>query len=291
MTYQGASVEVERAVKIYRIGSTDVTALAGLDLRVDAGEMVGVIGPSGCGKSTLLNMIGALHTATSGMVTVGGVDLSALSPSELDRYRRTRVGFVWQETSRNLIPYLSAIDNVLIPSRLAKIENPQRQARELLDLVGMGDRADHGPAQLSGGQQQRVSVAVALANRPSLLLADEPTGELDGETAEEVYALLRTVNRDLGITVVIVSHDPNMAATVDRVVELRDGQSAMEHHAHRDAEADGIVLLVDTVGRIRVPDEFREELGIGERVQAELDGDRIALTPFDLKGRQGGDEQ
>ena len=291
MRFEGASIEVERAVKIFRIGSTDVTALAGLDLRVEAGEMIGVIGPSGCGKSTLLNMIGALLTATSGKVKVGGVDLSELSAASLDEYRRTRVGFVWQETSRNLIPYLSALDNVLIPLRLAKIDDPVQQAKELLDLVGMGDRADHIPGQLSGGQQQRVSIAVALANGPSLLLADEPTGELDGETAEEVYALLRSVNSDLGITVVIVSHDPNMAQTVDRVVELRDGQSAMEHHAHRDADEDGIVLLVDTVGRIRMPDEFREELGIGERVQAELEEDRILLTPFELEGRQREDEQ
>lgn len=291
MRFESASIEVERAVKIYRIGSTDVTALAGLDLRVEAGEMIGVIGPSGCGKSTLLNMIGALLTATSGKVKVGGVDLSELSAASLDEYRRTRVGFVWQETSRNLIPYLSALDNVLIPLRLAKIDDPVQQAKELLDLVGMGDRADHIPGQLSGGQQQRVSIAVALANGPSLLLADEPTGELDGETAEEVYALLRSVNSDLGITVVIVSHDPNMAQTVDRVVELRDGQSAMEHHAHRDADEDGIVLLVDTVGRIRMPDEFREELGIGERVQAELEEDRILLTPFELEGRQREDEQ
>lgn len=291
MRFESASIEVERAVKIYRIGSTDVTALAGLDLRVEAGEMIGVIGPSGCGKSTLLNMIGALLTATSGKVKVGGVDLSELSAASLDEYRRTRVGFVWQETSRNLIPYLSALDNVLIPLRLAKIDDPVQQAKELLDLVGMGDRADHIPGQLSGGQQQRVSIAVALANGPSLLLADEPTGELDGETAEEVYALLRSVNSDLGITVVIVSHDPNMAQTVDRVVELRDGQSAMEHHAHRDADEDGIVLLVDTVGRIRMPDEFREELGIGERVQAELEGDRITLTPFELEGQQREDEQ
>ena len=291
MRFEGASIEVERAVKIYRIGSTDVTALAGLDLRVEAGEMIGVIGPSGCGKSTLLNMIGALLTATSGKVKVGGVDLSELSAASLDEYRRTRVGFVWQETSRNLIPYLSALDNVLIPLRLAKIDDPVQQAKELLDLVGMGDRADHIPGQLSGGQQQRVSIAVALANGPSLLLADEPTGELDGETAEEVYALLRSVNSDLGITVAIVSHDPNMAQTVDRVVELRDGQSAMEHHAHRDADEDGIVLLVDTVGRIRMPDEFREELAIGERVQAELEEDRILLTPFELEGRQREDEQ
>ncbi len=277
----GARIVCERVVKIYRIGATDVTALAGLDFRVDPGEMVGVIGPSGCGKSSLLNVIGALTTPTSGTVTVDGRDLSTLSGSALDGFRRDRVGFVWQDTARNLIHYLDAIENVALPLRLAGAAGGRSRAMELLDLVGLGDRMLHLPSRLSGGQQQRVAIAVALANRPGLLLADEPTGELDGATAEEIYALLRQVNRDLGVTVVIVSHDPNMGRTVDRVVELRDGQTAMEHRGHLGSDGNRAILLVDTVGRVRLPDRFREELDIGDRVSSEFDGERIVLKPYD----------
>lgn len=277
----GSVIQCERVVKIYRVGSTDVPALAGLDLRVDRGEMVGVIGPSGCGKSTLLNVIGALISPTSGVVIVDGEDLAAMRQSDLDRFRRERVGFVWQDTARNLLPYLDARANVALPLRLAGTDHAAYRAQELLELVGLGDRALHVPSRLSGGQQQRAAIAVALANSPSLLLADEPTGALDGETSHEIYETLREVNRELGITVFIVSHDPNMAAVVDRVVELRDGQSAMEHRGSGRNEDGSVVLLVDSLGRIRVPDGFRESLGIGDRVEARLDDDRVTLTPID----------
>lgn len=277
----GSVILCERVVKIYRVGSTDVPALAGLDLRVDRGEMVGVIGPSGCGKSTLLNVIGALISPTSGVVVVDGEDLASMSQAELDRFRRDRVGFVWQDTARNLLPYLDARANVALPLRLAGADHAPYRAQQLLELVGLGDRALHVPSRLSGGQQQRAAIAVALANSPSLLLADEPTGSLDGETSREIYETLREVNRELGITVFIVSHDPNMASVVDRVVELRDGQSAMEHRGQGQRDDGSVVLLVDTLGRIRVPDGFRESLGIGDRVEARLDEDRVTLTPID----------
>jgi len=283
----GSVILCERVVKIYRVGTTDVPALAGLDLRVDRGEMVGVIGPSGCGKSTLLNVIGALTSPTSGVVVVDGEDLSAMSQPELDRFRRERVGFVWQDTARNLLSYLDARANVALPLRLAGADHAAYRAQQLLELVGLADRALHVPSRLSGGQQQRAAIAVALANSPSLLLADEPTGSLDGETSQEIYQTLREVNRELGVTVFIVSHDPNMASVVDRVVELRDGQSAMEHRGPGD-EADGsVTLLVDTLGRIRVPDGFRESLGIGDRVQARLEDDRVTLTPIEAPKREG----
>ena len=277
----GSVIQCDRVVKIYRVGSTDVPALAGLDLRVDRGEMVGVIGPSGCGKSTLLNVIGALISPTSGVVIVDGEDLAAMSQTELDRFRRERVGFVWQDTARNLLPYLDARANVALPLRLAGTDHAAYRAQELLELVGLGDRALHVPSRLSGGQQQRAAIAVALANSPSLLLADEPTGALDGETSQEIYETLREVNQELGVTVFIVSHDPNMAAVVDRVVELRDGQSAMEHRGPGRNEDGSVVLLVDSLGRIRVPDGFRESLGIGDRVEARLDDDRVTLTPIE----------
>ncbi len=280
MTIGTAFIECERVVKLYRVGGTDVTALGGLDLRVDAGEMVGIVGPSGCGKSTLLNIIGALQSPTSGRVTVGGSDLSTLSRSQLDRFRKLEVGFVWQETGRNLIPYLDAIGNVMVPMRLAGVKQARSRAYALLDLVGLADRAEHFATQLSGGQQQRVAIAVALANEPGLLLADEPTGELDGETAEEVYQVLRDVSERLGVTVVMVSHDPNMASVTDRIVELRDGQSATERWGAETDHGGKHVLLVDTVGRVRMPDEFRAQLGTDPRVVADMSDGRITLKPI-----------
>lgn len=281
----GIAIEMERVFKIYRIGDTDVQALGGLDLHVEAGEMVGIIGPSGCGKTTLLNMIGTLLHPTTGKVLIDGVDLTEMKPAEVDRFRRKTVGFIWQDTARNLVSYLDALGNVALPLILDGQSRPLGRARHLLELVGLGDRMRHLPSQLSGGQQQRVAIAVALANEPSLLLADEPTGALDGETAEEVYSLIRRINRELGVTVVIVSHDPNMARVVDRVVEMRDGQSAMEHVGDFGEGGDSFVLLVDTVGRVRVPDEYREELGITERVIARVEGERLILEKGDRRAR------
>jgi ABC-type lipoprotein export system ATPase subunit len=287
----GASVVCERVVKIYRIGTTHVTALAGLDFRVDAGEMVGIIGPSGCGKTTLLNLIGALIRPTSGRVSVDDQELAALSTAEIDHYRRSTVGFVWQDTARTLVPYLNALDNAARPLFLDRAPAARSRALDLLDLVGLRDRARHRPSQLSGGQQQRTAIAVALANSPSLLLADEPTGALDGATARDVYDVLRVVNRELGVTMVIVSHDPNMATIVDRVVELRDGQSAVEHRADRDPEDEHMLLLVDTVGRVRVPDEFRDLLGIGERVEAHVEDGRLLLSPYEIETDRQAEEE
>jgi ABC-type lipoprotein export system ATPase subunit len=205
--------------------------------------------------------------------------LSGASHEFLDHYRRNRVGFVWQDTSRNLISYLNARDNVALPMELAGRDGVRKRAFDLLDLVGLADKAGYRPAELSGGQQQRVAIAIALANAPSLILADEPTGSLDGETAAEVYAVLAGINEELGITVVIVSHDVNMASTVGRVVELRDGQSAVEHRgSHSDLRS---VLLVDRVGRVRLPDRFRESLHYDERVEAVLEEDGIKLRPVE----------
>lgn len=275
-----AVIDCERLVKVYRIGSTDVPALNGLDLSVADGEMVGIIGPSGCGKSTLLNLVGALDRPTSGTITVYGADVGAMSVAAADRFRRRTVGFVWQDTTRNLIPYLDATDNITLALDMRGAlprQHRRHRADQLLELVGMANRRQHLPREMSGGQQQRVAIAVALASDPPLLLADEPTGALDGETAAEVSALLRAVNDELGTTIVIVSHDPNVSSVVDRVVELRDGQSAQEHRGEIDAAARRAVLLVDRVGRIRLPDEFREQLQLGERVVAELHHGEIVL--------------
>src|SRR5687768_7248427 len=225
----------ENLVKIYRLhqeggGSVEVQALQGMDISVAKGEMLGIVGASGSGKSTLLNVLGGLDRPTGGRALVGKQDLGRLSPRALDQYRRKTVGFVWQQGARNLIPYLTALENIELPLTLSGQvgKSNRRRALELLKLVGLHERRDHRLEELSGGEQQRVAVAIALANHPRLLLADEPTGELDTATAQTIYDLLRGLNKDLGLTMLIVSHDPGIARHVDRVVAVRDGKVASE---------------------------------------------------------------
>jgi putative ABC transport system ATP-binding protein len=220
----------ENLVKIYQLAGVEVMALQGLDLVIQPGEVVGLVGASGSGKSTLLNVLGGLDRPSAGRVQVGGRELLKMSDRELDEYRRQQVGFIWQQTTRNLIPYLSALENVGLPLQLAGRSRAERQekARELLEVLGLGDRMHFTPGQLSGGEQQRVAVAVALANQPLILLADEPTGEVDTATALEVYTALRKINSIYGMTTLIVSHDPNISQHTDRVVAIRDGKTSTE---------------------------------------------------------------
>ena len=219
----------ENLVKIFKVAELEVVALQGLDLTVQRGELLGIVGSSGSGKSTLMNVLGGLVRPSAGQVVVNGHDLLKLSDAAQSKYRREEVGFVWQQAARNLIPYLSAIENVTLPMTLAGRERQARQrAGELLDLVGLAERRDHRLPQLSGGEQQRVAIAVALANRPSLLLADEPTGELDSTTALTIYEALRALNRELGVTILIVSHDRTIVRHVGRVMAIRDGKTAGE---------------------------------------------------------------
>ncbi|RMF31176.1 MAG: ABC transporter ATP-binding protein, partial [Chloroflexi bacterium] len=217
-------------VKIYRIAGREVVALQGLELTVERGEMVGLVGPSGAGKTTLLNLIGGLDRPTAGRVVVGEQDLTKLSDRALDRYRRREVGFVWQQSGRNLLPYLTARQNVELPMLLAGLPARERQARvqALLEAVGLDTRQHHRMAELSGGEQQRVAIAVALANHPPLLLADEPTGELDSATARTIYETFRRLNTTLGLTLLIVTHDPGITPWVDRVIAIRDGKTSTE---------------------------------------------------------------
>src|SRR5262245_27632816 len=220
----------DNLVKIYKLDDIEVVALQGLDLRVEQGEMMALIGSSGSGKTTLLNVLGGLDRPSAGRVLVAGNDLLKLSDIALNGYRRRYVGFVWQQKARNLIPYLNATQNVELPMIMRGAGQRERQAwaNELLEAVGLSARRGHRLAQLSGGEQQRVAIAVALANRPALLLADEPTGELDSATAETIFAILRDLNRTYDLTVVIVSHDPQIARRVDRVVAIRDGKTSSE---------------------------------------------------------------
>ena len=220
-------VVCENLVKIYKIADLEVVALQGLDMIIPKGEVLAIVGSSGSGKSTLLNILGGLDRPTAGKVSVDGLDLLKLSSSALTRYRRDKVGFVWQQVSRNLIPYLTAQGNVELPMLMAgkSPRSAHERAKSLLDAVQLSDRGKHRLAQLSGGQQQRVAIAVALANDPPLLLADEPTGEVDSATARVIWETFRQLSDRFGLTTIIVTHDPKIAQEVDRVVSIRDGKT------------------------------------------------------------------
>jgi ABC-type lipoprotein export system ATPase subunit len=282
-------IECKNLVKIYAQTGVDVMALQGLDLHVEKGEMIGIVGESGSGKSTLLNILGGLDQPTAGSVEVAGQNLSTIDEAELDHYRCNQVGFIWQQTTRNLTPYLSAQDNVELPIRLTQVTEDQRETRaeELLKMVGLAERAHHLPSQLSGGEQQRVAIALALANQPGLLLADEPTGELDSDTALRIYGLLKEINQTFGTTIVIVSHDATIWKHVDRVVAIRDGKTSTEtsRALGKDpvqAEEETFVrteelLMVDAAGRVQIPKLALQQSKIGNRVRVEVQEGSVIL--------------
>ena len=279
----------EGLVKIFKTGDIEVLALEGLELSIQAGEMVGIVGASGSGKSTLLNVLGGLVRPSAGKVLVNNHNLLKLSDRALNRYRRTEVGFVWQQGSRNLIPYLNAIENVKFPMMLNGLmgKHAQERAQLLLDMVGLADRREHYLPTLSGGEQQRVAIAVALANEPSILLADEPTGELDSVTAQLVYDALRNLNRQLQLTTLIVSHDTQVAHQVDRVVSIRDGKTSSETVRVRNKDASTSteteteqfeeLTVLDSAGRLQLPKAYREALNIEGRVKLELKEDTVVI--------------
>ncbi len=239
-------VETRDLVKIYGDGA-EVRALDGVNLRIARGEFVSVMGPSGSGKSTLLHLIGALDRPTSGQVIVAGQDLATVK--NLDRFRSQTVGFVFQ--LHNLIPTLTALENVEIPLYEQRMSARKRRerARELLELVGLGDRLSHLPAMLSGGERQRVAVARALANRPAIVLADEPTGELDSERAKEIIAMMHRLNHELGTTFIIVTHDPAVARQTDRILVLDSGRIVREDVVRDPYSEDLRILKNSPLGR------------------------------------------
>jgi len=276
-----ALVVCDNVVRIYQAEGIEVQALQGLDLLVHDGEMVAIVGASGSGKSTLLQVLAGVDAPTAGRAVVAGHDLGDLSRSERVRYRRHVVGFVRQQAARNLVPYLTARQVVDLPMTLAGVRRRERATRatDLLEAVGVAHCADRRPDQMSGGEQQRVAICVALANRPRVLLADEPTGELDSETALEVFGALRTANRELGATVVVVTHDAAVSGQVARTVAIRDGRTSSE--VLRSGEQGFAVAeeyaVMDRAGRVQVPREFREALALTRRVRLALAEDHVEI--------------
>jgi AbrB family looped-hinge helix DNA binding protein len=271
----------ENLVKIHKVANIEVVALQGLDLRLQPGELLGIVGSSGSGKSTLLNVLGGLDRPSAGKAIVGGHNLLTMSTHQLNEYRRLQVGFVWQQGGRNLVPYLTAKQNVELPMLLAgrSLRRASNRAAELLEAVGLGKRMNHTIHGMSGGEQQRAAIAIALANEPPLLLADEPTGELDSATALMIYQLFRDIQTRYGVTVIIVSHDREIARHVDRVVGIQDGKVATEIGVHTG----GVMRTVlDSAGRLQIPKAVRQQLGIAGQVTMETTDEGILVKPVRL---------
>jgi putative ABC transport system ATP-binding protein len=261
---KGLDVKVNNLVKAYRLGKIEVQALRGLNMNVNAGEFIAIIGPSGSGKTTLLNVLGGLDTATAGTVQVGNVDLTSMNPTQLVDYRRETVGHIFQ--TLNLISTLTATENIELPMIARGVSRGKRKERvqELLGIVSLTDRANHKPEELSGGEQQRIAMAAALANDAPIILADEPTGELDTVNAKIVVDYLLKVNRELGKTVIMVTHDPSVARRTDRILRIEDGVIKM---ALAPTEMIGEEKAVSYV------DQLRARLGEIDAQTLQLDND------------------
>lgn len=283
-----AMIRAEGLVKIYKTKLTEVLALQGLDLAVEAGELTAIIGNSGSGKSTFLNMIGGLDRPSAGSLFVAGSNLFTMTEKELVRYKRSTVGFVWQNNGRNLVPYLTALENVMLPMNLSGTRKKREKALELLERVGMSAKKRSRMNMLSGGEQQRVAIAIALANSPKLLLADEPTGSVDARTANYIFDVFTELNRG-GQTILIVTHDVALSKKVKRVVAIRDGKISSER-VLKEAYADRLqesnidwraedtqeeYAIIDRVGRVQIPAELLSRL--------ELEDNKVSIGIHDGK--------
>ena len=292
-------IQCENLVKIYKTGEIEVIALQGLDLSIERGEMAAIIGNSGSGKSTLLNIIGGLDKPSAGKIHVAGKDLTKFKEKDFLQYQRKTIGFVWQNNARNLIPYLTALQNVELPMKFTGEKAESDRAEELLKMVGLSHRLNNKLSELSGGEIQRVAIAISISNNPELLLADEPTGSLDTATTIEVLKVFREINDKLGITILMVTHDPRLARSVDRVVAIRDGRCSSEflrkestrenlqniESSFNDAGAEEMdsheeLIVLDRSGRLQIPQRYLEAIGINDKnkVKVHLDKDRIYIT-------------
>ena len=284
----------DNLVKIYKTKDLEVLALQGLDLTVNKGELVAIIGTSGSGKSTFLNMLGGLDRPSAGKLFVDGKNLFKLSDRELVDYKRQTVGFVWQNNARNLLPYLTAYENIMTPMLLSSQKAKKERTLELLDLVGMSHRKNNKLHQLSGGEQQRIAIAIALANNPKLLLADEPTGSVDRKTADYILDMFRSINRETGVTIVIVTHDVDLSKKMPRVVSIRDGKISSERTLkeqyvvdlsnqkldwQNQDETQDEFAIVDRAGRIQIPREILDTLSLDEnKVKMHFKDGQIIIT-------------
>ncbi len=278
----------DRLVRIYSGEGIEVQALQGLDLLIAAGELAALIGAAGSGKSTLINILAGLDTPTAGAAWVAGHNLGTMTAQERLAYRRSVVGFIWQQTSRNLLPYMTARQNVLLPMRLNVVGRRERRRRAdfLLNTLGIAHCADRTPDRMSGGEQQRAAIATALANEPKLLLADEPTGELDSSTAQDVFSALQTANTELGVTMLVVTHDPAVSSQVRRTIAIRDGKTSSETIRHAATDERGNTTLhareyatLDRAGRVQLPREMTRRLRMRKRVELQEEPDHIGVWP------------
>jgi ABC-type lipoprotein export system ATPase subunit len=290
-TKEEPMILADNLVKIYKTAELEVLALQGLDLQVERGELLAIIGNSGSGKSTFLNMLGGLDTPSAGKLFVDGKNLFTMTEKQLVEYKRDTVGFVWQNNARNLLPYLSALENVMTPMQFGAEKNKKEQALKLLDMVGMSHKKASRLNQLSGGEQQRIAIAIALANQPKLLLADEPTGSVDRKTADYILDVFRHLNRDEGQTIVIVTHDVALSKQVQRVVAIRDGKFSSERILKeqyslegatainwQDEETQEEYAIIDRAGRIQIPKDMLTEVGIVDnKLRMEVKDGKIVL--------------
>lgn len=289
-------INCDGLVKIYKSKDVEVMALQGLDLQIRKGEMLAIIGKSGSGKSTLMNMLGGLERPTAGKLYIGDNDLYAKTDKEMVDYRKEKVGFVWQSNSRNLMPYLTAVENIELPMYGTRISKSKKRERALglLELVGLPHKADAYPVQMSGGEQQRIAIAVALANEPELLLADEPTGAVDTKTSSDIQDLFRRLNETLGITIIIVTHDMKLANKVDRVLMISDGKISTEKVMKEEyrktiMELEGQPLMspstheeysvLDKAGRVQLNEDMLAMAGIdSKRVKVKVEDGQVIIT-------------
>ncbi len=281
-------VQADNLMKIYKTKDIEVVALQGLDLTVEAGELMAIIGNSGSGKSTFLNMLGGLDKPSAGKLYVDGQNLFSMTEKQLVDYKRKTVGFVWQNNARNLFPFLTAMENVMVPMQISAGRKCKERALELLDMVGLSHKKKNKLSQLSGGEQQRVAIAIAVANSPKLLLADEPTGSVDSKTSDYILDLFRRLNREWGQTIILVTHDVMLSKKVQRVAAIRDGKISSERilketytdllssgGASWEEETQDEFAIIDRAGRVQIPREILDTM--------DLDGNKIRLSVKDGK--------